>query len=179
MKAALIVAFGLAAAASPALATANFSDNITSTLVVGATGATAAFGNTPDGTGETLVDGKFDFTDTYTFNYDFSGTASGSVINIRLGSGQDIDFTSIMLNGVLGSFSNVGGLSTAFFEGMHFTSGLQSIVVSGRSTGTASYGGNVQITNAVPEPASWALMLIGFGLVGTSLRRRNVAAVTA
>ena len=27
---------------------------------------------------------------------------------------------------------------------------------------------------AVPEPASWALMLTGFGLVGTSLRRRRV-----
>ncbi len=29
---------------------------------------------------------------------------------------------------------------------------------------------------AVPEPASWALMIAGFGLTGTALRRRRVAA---
>jgi hypothetical protein len=28
---------------------------------------------------------------------------------------------------------------------------------------------------AVPEPASWALMIAGFGLVGTAMRRRKVA----
>lgn len=28
--------------------------------------------------------------------------------------------------------------------------------------------------NAVPEPASWALMIAGFGLVGTAVRRRSV-----
>jgi len=28
----------------------------------------------------------------------------------------------------------------------------------------------------VPEPASWALMILGFGAVGASLRRRRMAA---
>ena len=32
-------------------------------------------------------------------------------------------------------------------------------------------------SGAVPEPANWALMIVGFGLVGTTLRRR--AAITA
>ncbi|TFU03831.1 PEP-CTERM sorting domain-containing protein [Polymorphobacter arshaanensis] len=32
---------------------------------------------------------------------------------------------------------------------------------------------------AVPEPASWALMIAGFGLVGTTLRRRQLKSVTA
>lgn len=34
-------------------------------------------------------------------------------------------------------------------------------------------------TGAVPEPATWALMMTGFGLVGASLRRRNRAVVAA
>ncbi|TFU06590.1 PEP-CTERM sorting domain-containing protein [Polymorphobacter arshaanensis] len=35
---------------------------------------------------------------------------------------------------------------------------------------------SVEVTGAaVPEPASWALMIAGFGMVGTSLRRRKVA----
>ena len=35
------------------------------------------------------------------------------------------------------------------------------------------------IGNAVPEPASWALMIAGFGLVGTALRRRTAALAAA
>lgn len=35
---------------------------------------------------------------------------------------------------------------------------------------------NVALTATVPEPASWALMLVGFGLAGTALRRRTVLA---
>jgi hypothetical protein len=31
----------------------------------------------------------------------------------------------------------------------------------------------------VPEPASWALMLGGFGLVGLAIRRRRPRAITA
>lgn len=35
------------------------------------------------------------------------------------------------------------------------------------------YSGNFRFTvAAVPEPASWAMMLIGFGVVGTAMRRR-------
>ena len=34
---------------------------------------------------------------------------------------------------------------------------------------------NVTLNGAVPEPASWALMIGGFGLVGASLRRRRTA----
>jgi hypothetical protein len=31
------------------------------------------------------------------------------------------------------------------------------------------------IDNAVPEPGTWALMILGFGAVGTALRRRRIA----
>lgn len=33
-----------------------------------------------------------------------------------------------------------------------------------------------RIESAVPEPATWAMMILGFGLVGASMRRRNLAA---
>jgi hypothetical protein len=31
--------------------------------------------------------------------------------------------------------------------------------------------------STVPEPASWAMLLTGFGLVGTAIRRRRVATI--
>ncbi len=34
-------------------------------------------------------------------------------------------------------------------------------------------------TSTVPEPASWAMMLGGFGLIGGALRRRTMARVAA
>lgn len=37
--------------------------------------------------------------------------------------------------------------------------------------------GGVSVSSAVPEPATWALMISGFGMAGVALRRRRVAAV--
>jgi hypothetical protein len=34
---------------------------------------------------------------------------------------------------------------------------------------------NVGVSNAVPEPAVWAMMIAGFGLVGYAARRRTTA----
>jgi hypothetical protein len=41
-------------------------------------------------------------------------------------------------------------------------------------------GANFQFsaTTGVPEPAAWAMMLAGFGLVGSAMRRRSKVAVT-
>jgi hypothetical protein len=35
--------------------------------------------------------------------------------------------------------------------------------------------GEVAFGGSVPEPSSWAMMIVGFGLVGATLRRRNLA----
>ena len=33
-----------------------------------------------------------------------------------------------------------------------------------------------EVAAAVPEPATWAIMLLGFGMIGSALRRRRVTA---
>ena len=48
-------------------------------------------------------------------------------------------------------------------------------------SGTLSTRGFVtqfQVASAVPEPGTWAMMLIGFGAVGYSMRRKNKASLT-
>lgn len=36
-----------------------------------------------------------------------------------------------------------------------------------------AYSGAYQVLSAVPEPATWAMMIVGFGLAGSAIRRRN------
>jgi hypothetical protein len=46
----------------------------------------------------------------------------------------------------------------------------------GQSTQSVSFVlDNLTIGNAVPEPATWAMMIFGFGLIGASARRRRSA----
>lgn len=47
--------------------------------------------------------------------------------------------------------------------------------ITGEFLGTISYGDFNFIAEGVPEPAAWAIMLVGFGLVGAAMRRRGKA----
>ena len=62
------------------------------------------------------------------------------------------------------------------FAGARLVPGLIARNAQGQIIGTTQG----QILGSVPEPQSWALMIVGFGLVGVSARRRNrTKAVTA
>lgn len=58
-------------------------------------------------------------------------------------------------------FSGTGGhlISSATFNNVPTTDAFESA--------------NFSVTAAVPEPATWAMMLIGFGAVGATMRRRR------
>ncbi len=82
-----------------------------------------------------------------------------------------------------GSFASPGTWSTwtsTFTVGAADVGSTISIVLNGaglqgdwddvRLDGPASHG-------VVPEPASWALLIAGFGMIGAAMRRRRVAAI--
>lgn len=63
---------------------------------------------------------------------------------------------------------------------------LDSNTISGNCSGSGAldsgrtdFGSGGFAGSAVPEPQSWALMIVGFGLVGTSMRRRTTRLVAA
>jgi hypothetical protein len=117
-----------------------------------------------------LVAGSFD--NTFTFDVgSLPGTAGGTISSIRVSSLTDIDFTSVTLNG-----EDFDIDSTGTVEFRHITlpvsAGLQTINVKGTSGGNASYDGVISFA-PVPEPATWAMMVGGFGLVGGAMRRRK------
>jgi hypothetical protein len=64
---------------------------------------------------------------------------------------------------------SAGASNVSIFSGQ-----LNNITVEGLSRGLGSYGGNLTfVPTAVPEPGTWAMMLMGFGAMGVSMRRRK------
>lgn len=73
-----------------------------------------------------------------------------------------IDFTG------LSALTTLSGVSTDGFSAYTVNNSR------GSANGTAVYStGSLVVPSAVPEPATWGMMLIGFGVAGYSMRRRN------
>lgn len=126
-----------------------------------------------------------DFTAELTFTSPFVGLGSsqaGSVI-VRGDLGSDVDFFSLLINGVSGGVSN-GPASSAFVIDAPVNFGSNTLTINGRlnpngdRTGDGLVTGSLTIAavaGAVPEPATWALFIMGFGAIGGALRRRSGA----
>lgn len=108
-----------------------------------------------------------DFTDTFSFLL-----PTGDVMNAAI-STSNLDFTGISFNGVAGTVSNSGGLHIASVSSVHVVDGqLQELTITGNGVPTAGWSGTASFT-PTPEPATWALMIMGFGGAGALLRRRR------
>lgn len=143
---------------------------ITGSFSANSTGGGAAGGG--------LAFGDFDFPLTYLAQYSCAGGVGdcgpqGFVLHTLVSANS---LYSILI-GAGGSVSSAGGSYTATLDPMasfdlsaNFDFSPFTLHVSPDAVGGGGNGG-------IPEPASWALMILGFGAVGASLRsRRPVAA---
>ena len=113
------------------------------------------------------------FTDTISFAAPGTGTQRVGVIYV---GGSGISKLAASFNGVPLTFQPIGFGYNAGSYGLTVVAGQAlSLIVSGvASTSSASYSGNFTFTPAaVPEPATWGLMMFGTGLAGGALRRRK------
>ncbi len=94
--------------------------------------------------------------------------------------------SSIKLNGTtLAAAGGTFGSWTAFSANSGFVTGLNTLTFTTtnlrQATGNPA-GLRVEFTNssiaAVPEPATWAMMIMGFGLIGGALRSRKAGVTT-
>lgn len=126
------------------------------------------------------------FTDIFEFTipqFTFGlGSGSLSTSTTALLTATDLDFISVLVNGVaVDVLTSVGQLGQTAFEFNAPITGfnLNTLTVNGVSRGNGSYGGQITFTptGAIPEPATWAMLILGFAVVGFSMRRRSKANV--
>ncbi len=145
----------------------------------GATGTLALAGNyaqTAFGTlsSQLASTGSFDV-------FNISGTAglNGTLaLSCILGCAINTGDSFVLLNSVgnlSGTFSNVttSGFLSGFTYNVIYDYAADLVRLDVINAGT------IPTPGAVPEPATWLMMLFGFGLVGSTLRRRSVTGITA
>jgi PEP-CTERM motif len=130
--------------------------------------------------GVTSVAGTL-FTDMFNFIINDNGVGSGSVTTSVSFKGKngatDTDLLSVFVNGILAAHTVNDGLTDQWSVTdvpIHFGV-LNNITINGISRGQGHYAGTAEFTPvaAVPEPTTWAMMLLGFGAVGFSIRRKR------
>ena len=144
-------------------------------------GADPATGGTGDPYLSVLGGGSAFFSfanplDLISFDYGSADTYNSFLLNLvgggtALYTGQDILNAGSTANGNQGSSLTNGRVTFSAFPGASIT----GLTLS--STQNSLEIDNLSVRQAVPEPATWAMMLVGFGAVGYGMRRRNKAAV--
>lgn len=88
----------------------------------------------------------------------------------------DIDFTSVTLNGISFNLDPSGAVENGSLLNQLLLPGAfaNTINVSGTTGGSGTFNGSLAFAvGAVPEPATWAMMLLGFAGIGSQIRRRR------
>jgi hypothetical protein len=122
------------------------------------------------------------FTDDFSITLPApGGITDGSVTATFTSPSTDLTFTSVTLGGDAFTLFNFPGEHGADLSPTNFSAGLLALEVNGVSPGIdGSYAGTLTFTPlSVPEPATWALMITGFGAAGVMLRRRRWVRATA
>ena len=180
MRKILLASIGVVAMASPANAE----------IIPGACTFSEACGYSTVGNTSTITLGENNlaasFTETVTFTNTLAGlysatfgTSSGSV-NL-----SDVYLQEVLSGGGFGTRYNFqtgtqsGNIEQYFLDSLQLAAGDYRFVAGGtRGVDAGSIAGTLTITNnAVPEPGTWGMMLLGFGAAGAAMRRRRRASL--
>ena len=104
--------------------------------------------------------------------WDFSGTVLGLMTSPAPNATVNLDVLgNFTPGGTLGSFvAGPASLTLGFTQTGFLVPGTEQPAISGSFTFASPPTDG--IPGAVPEPASWAMLIAGFGLTGAAMRRR-------
>ena len=130
------------------------------------------------------------FSETVSWMNNLSGLYSISLTTsaVTANGPTDVDISAAFVTGtnIIGQLNlnpdlaNTDLSETYRLLGQALGAGTYTLTVEGTRGAIGSYGGNVAFqSDAVPEPATWALMLLGFGAIGWQLRRRRTSQALA
>jgi len=86
----------------------------------------------------------------------------------------------LIINGTEYPVPASGSGQSTTVGGITILKNIQNIIeVQGHTTGANGYTGTATFTaGPVPEPATWGMVVLGFGAMGAAMRRRQRASVS-
>ena len=118
-------------------------------------------------------------TFTRTFNFITPvgfNLASADIASTAVSAFTDINFSSVTLNGISFNIMGTGMFENRNLANQSLVSGANnSLIVMGTSGGGAAFQGGISFAQvpAIPEPATWMMMLLGFAGIGLTMRRKD------
>ena len=135
-------------------------------------GSSGTFGNPQVDCGLGVV--SCAFTSTFNFLTPTGFNLADATISTSALGTSNIDITSVMLNSTAFTLTPTGTFEFGSMAVTSLTPGASNfLTVRGQNTGSSAFSGTLTFAaaSAVPEPSTWAMMLLGFGVVGFSTRR--------
>lgn len=124
----------------------------------------------------TMVAGEYFIK--YAFSFPASGVGAGN-LSTNLVAGTNTIFNKVDLNGTLFSLG-FGDTHAQLDSAPVFASPPDNLLTADFTVlkyGVGQFNGSVSAT-ALPEPGTWAMMLVGFGMIGFGLRRSHSKVTT-
>ncbi|HEV2594567.1 MAG TPA: FxDxF family PEP-CTERM protein [Sphingomicrobium sp.] len=128
--------------------------------------------------GANVTGGPTSFNDMFNFTIAGSpGVTDAQVSTLLLNGSQNINFTSILLDGTYAftkTSTDPAPETWALLNPVLLGIGNHTIAVAGNLAGpNGSYSGTINVQAPVPEAQTWMMMLLGFGAMGLAIRRRR------
>lgn len=145
---------------------------VTFSLVGGFTGAPPAVGNVFGGIVALGNSGNNQYPTAFTLNVAFSQAVSNVSFTFNnFGSSNGSNY--VANNGSSALIDQLGGYNLYSVAG----GGITNLAINNNNNESWLFGvSTISFESAVPEPATWGLMIAGFGLIGTAMRRRVTTA---
>ena len=100
--------------------------------------------------------------------------AAATILELTLGDSDPFCITSLAATRCWTSFSDAAtdSVNSRLWAGVHWRFDNEAGFAAGQAIGQFAFASTA--FDAVPEPASWALLVVGFAFAGTAMRRRRL-----